>query len=91
MEQRGTKVLKHGAWHVRYYADGKQKSKRLCDGDLSEKRAEIEFRKFMAPINEPGHVETPEMTVVKFWDEVYEKFLTNEAGSKHSTVVGYQW
>jgi integrase len=88
MEQRGTKVQKHGAWHVRYYAGGKQISKRLCDGDLSEKQAEIKFRKFMAAFNEPGHIEAPNKTVAEFWEEVYEPFIKENL--KHSTVVGYQ-
>jgi len=88
MEQRGTKVRKHGAWHVRYYADGKQISKRLCDGDLSEKRAELEFRKFMAEKNAPGHIEAPEMTIVKFWDDVYLPFITENL--KFGTVYGYK-
>ena len=87
-EQLGTLLLKHGAWHVRYYADGKQKSKRLCDGDLSKKRVEIEFRKFMAEINSDGHIETPDLTVARFWETIYLPFLAEN--KKHSTVVGYQ-
>lgn len=87
-EQLGTLLLKHGAWHVRYYADGKQKSKRLCDGDLSKKRVEIEFRKFMAEINSDGHIETPDLTVAQFWETIYLPFLAEN--KKHSTVVGYQ-
>jgi integrase len=86
--QQGYLFRSGSAWHVRYYADGKQKSKRLCDGDLAKKAVSQKFAEFMAEINDPGHTETPDLTVVKFWDDTYLPFI--ESNLKHSTVYDYK-
>jgi integrase len=94
--QQGYLYEANNAYHVRYcvmeQGIRKQKSKRLCDGDLPNKIVKQLFTEFMAKVNDdqhPGQASSTDTTVVEFWDNTYLPFIT-ENNLKPSTVLSYQ-
>jgi integrase len=85
--QNGSLYEAHGAWHVRYYAAGKQVSKRLCGGDATKKQVKQAFAEFMAKVNDEQHSPTSDLTVTKFWDDTFLPFITTNL--KPSTSLSY--
>ena len=96
--QAGYIYERNGAFHVRYYVEEagerKQKSRKLCDkdrntghGTASAKAVVMLCEDFMRTIN-GGVVEAKSLTVVEFWDTIYQPFI--EGTLKHSTVMGYK-
>jgi integrase len=86
--QRGSFYEAHGAWHVRYYQNKKQVSRRLCDGDATKKQVRQAFTEFMAKVNDEQHSPTSNLTVTKFWDDTYLPFIL--ANLKPSTSLSYK-
>jgi integrase len=95
--QQGSLYQAHGAWHVRYYhwkivdaiPTRVQQSKRLCDGGAPKKTVKQLFAEFMAAINDQTSTDqqNADLTVVKFWDDVYLPFVLQNY--KPSTSQGY--
>ena len=95
--QQGSLYQAHGAWHVRYYHSKivdaiptrVQRSKRLCDEGTPKKRVNQLFAEFMAEINDQtsSDQQNADLTVVKFWDDVYQPFVLQNF--KPSTAQGY--
>jgi integrase len=96
--QSGYIYESHGSFHVRYYVEEagqrKQKSHKLCDknratghGAVTAKAVVMLCEDFMRKIN-GGVVEQKSLTVVEFWDTIYQPFI--ESTLKHSTVMGYK-
>jgi integrase len=100
--QRGYIYEAFGAFHVRYrveeIVDGelvrKQRSHRLCTKGRGQSAASKSVRRlcdeFMATVNAmaPAQPEAEALTIVGFWQQVYEPFL-NDNNFKPSTVHGY--
>jgi integrase len=93
--QQGYLYEANNAWHVRYcvmeQGIRKQKSKRLCDGDLPNKIVRQLFTEFMAKVNDdqhPGQASSSDTAVVKFWDDIYWPFA--QENLKPSTWHGYK-
>ena len=92
--QQGSLYQAHGAWHVRYYHSKivdailtrVQRSKRLCDGGTPKKKVNQLFAEFMAEVNDQTS-QSEDLTVVKFWDDVYQPFVLQNY--KPSTAQGY--
>jgi integrase len=94
--QQGCLYQAHGAWHVRYYHSKivdaiptrAQRSERLCDEGTPKKRINQLFAEFMAKINDQNpEQQSTDLTVVKFWDDVYQPFVLQNF--KPSTAQGY--
>lgn len=67
-----------------------QKSKRLCDGDVSRKAARGLAEKQMDEVNGyvPGDTILPDLTLVEYWDKHYLPWATTNL--KPSTLHGYK-
>lgn len=67
-----------------------QKSKRLCDGDVSRKAARERAVKQMDEVNgyAPGETILPDLTLVEYWDRHYLPWATTNL--KPSTLHGYK-
>ena len=67
-----------------------QKSKRLCDGDVSRKAARGLAEKQMDEVNGyvPGETILPDLTLVDYWDKHYLPWATTNL--KPSTLHGYK-
>jgi hypothetical protein len=67
-----------------------QKSKRLCDGDVSRKAARKTAEKQMDEVN--GYVQgdtiVPDLTIIEYWDKHYLPWATTKL--KPSTLHGYK-
>jgi integrase len=91
--QRGYVYLASGSFFVRYYADGKQISHRLCFKDdkfYSRKCREVRMLadEFMATVNAGIVGNVQDTTVADFWKQTYEPFVRQNL--RHSTIYGYQ-
>ncbi len=83
-----------GGFYVRYYANGKQPSHRLCSKDdkfysrtcRAVRLLADEFMRTVNAGNIPGNVR--DITVAEFWTETYLPFA--EENLRHSTVYGYR-
>jgi integrase len=67
-----------------------QKSKRLCDGDVSRKAARDLAEKHMDQVNGyvPGETILPDLTLAEYWDKHYLPWAPTNL--KPSTVHGYK-
>jgi integrase len=94
--QQGYLYRANSSWHIRFcvtaIVDGQpkrvQKSKRLCDGDLSDKTVKRAFSEFMTRINDQPSSQTEDLPIAQFWGEIYQPFVVENL--KPSTVSGYQ-
>jgi hypothetical protein len=55
--QKGSLILQHGSWHVRFYQDGKRQSKRLCPEGTEPKTVRQLAATLMLEVNS-GKVES---------------------------------
>jgi integrase len=89
--QKGSLILQHGSWHVRFYHDGKRQSKRLCPEGTEPKTVRQLAATLMLEVNS-GKVEAidsrrPEVMVFDFWTEKFLPWATDNL--KPSSVHGY--
>jgi integrase len=86
--QKGSLYEAHGAWHVRFYQNKKQVSRKLCDGDATKKQRQQAFAEFMTKVNDDRQPQVSgDLTVVKFWDDTFLSFITTNL--KPSTSLSY--
>jgi len=90
--QKGSLLLQHGSWHVRFYQGGKRQSKRLCPEGTEPKTVRQLAATLMLEVNS-GKVEAidqrrPETMVFDFYSETFLPWA--EDNLKPSSVHGYK-
>ena len=88
--QSGSILKKHGAWHWRYYEDGKQKSVKLAEvsNEHRSKQDVIPIANGMAVRMSPGDKpRTGNLTVLQFAEHVYLPWAKQEC--RPATYYGY--
>ncbi len=90
--QKGSLILQHGSWHVRFYQGGKRQSKRLCPEGTDRKKIHQLAAVLMLEVNS-GKVDAidqrrPEVMVFDFWTETFLPWATDNL--KPSSVHGYK-
>jgi integrase len=87
-------VKRFNAWHLRLYvSEGrvrKLRSRRLCDGTLSKKQAEVLARPFIdqADADDKNDIANPNQTVAAYWKSTYEPFIKKH--KRANTIHSYQ-
>ena len=87
--QKGQIFQRHGAWHLRYRADGKQKSQRLapfCDQYRTIKSVRHLADEILQPLNEGRHPTGPQ-TLQQFIERTYLPYAKDH--KRPSTYRGY--
>ena len=89
--QKGSLLLQHGSWHVRFYQDGKRVSRRIAPEGTDRKHVRQLAATLMLEVNS-GKVEAidsrrPEVMVFDFWTETFLPWATDNL--KPSSVHGY--
>jgi integrase len=90
--QKGSLLLQHGSWHVRFYQDGKRKSLRIAPEGTDKKKIRQLAATLMLEVNS-GKVEAidsrrPEVMVFDFWTETFLPWATDNL--RPSSVHGYK-
>jgi len=89
--QKGSLLLQHGSWHVRFYQGGKRKSLRVAPEGTDQKKVRQLAATLMLEVNS-GKVEAidsrrPEVMVFDFWTETFLPWATDNL--KPSSTHGY--
>ncbi|MGH9523357.1 MAG: tyrosine-type recombinase/integrase [Terriglobales bacterium] len=88
---RGSLIKRHGAWHLKYYAAGKQKMTKVCDvSDQFRSKQDVipEANKMLARIApNPDQPHTSNLKIVDFYEQVYEPWAKQEC--RPATYNGY--
>lgn len=90
--QKGSLLLQHGSWHVRFYQDGKRVSRRIAPEGTDRKHVRQLAATLMLEVNS-GKVEAidsrrPEVMVFDFWTETFLPWATDNL--KPSSTHGYR-
>jgi len=90
--QKGSLLLQHGSWHVRFYQGGKRKSLRVAPEGTDQKKVRQLAATLMLEVNS-GKVEAidqrrPEVMVFDFYADTFIKWA--EDNLRPSSVYGYR-
>lgn len=90
--QKGSLLLQHGSWHVRFYQDGKRVSRRIAPEGTDRKHVRQLAATLMLEVNS-GKVEAidsrrPEVMVFDFWSETFLPWA--EDNLRPSSLHGYK-
>ena len=90
--QKGSLLLQHGSWHVRFYQEGKRKSLRIADEGTDPKKVRQLAATLMLEVNS-GKVEAidrrrPEVMVFDFWTGTFLPWAKDNL--RPSSVHGYR-